>query len=298
MIKRLPLMAALALVLITATAIVLARRSNNVAIDPNIGRSEGYSLDFVSGSAYPVDKSVDLQFQIRDQANKLFKNFETDDDYLAQVIVIRKDRTNFQQLHPTFNEASGTFTINSLKFPTDGTYRVFAVFTPKSASSDPVGTRYAATPYEDVAVGNNGTTSNQHLTFEKFADSANGYTTRIVFAPDVNPGPTPNTFTSGQLSKLTIAVDKNGEPDKTLDSYKGSVGRLAAIGPNLELVSVNSQPLQAKDQSGVISFGLEFPTPGLYQLFLQTKSNRAYTTTQLAVSVSPTQPTSNNPKAE
>ena len=240
----------------------------------------------LSGERYVSNQPTMLKFALVDQQGKLFKDFDTNDDYRVQLIVIRKDRTNFQHVHPILNEADGTFTMRNFQFPVDGSYRVYAVFLPREATKGVASKKLTVAPFHDVNVGNASVSAAQPDT-EKLEDTASGFTTRLVFLPDDSTGTGSANFVAGVLNPVTISISRGGVAYESLEAYKSSLGRLAAIGPNLELVAVNANPTDATHQTGIILFTIKFPSPGIYKLFLQTNAGGTFTTTGFTVNVKP-----------
>src|SRR5436309_2134371 len=53
----------------------------------------------------------------------------------VHLIVVRKDLTGFQHVHPVFDSSSGTITMTGLQFPAAGEYRLFVDLTPAGAKN-------------------------------------------------------------------------------------------------------------------------------------------------------------------
>lgn len=286
----------LALILLASLLVLALWARSNKKPHTTVQAPTSFSLDILSGKHFAVNRPTSLRFAVRDQQGKLFKDFDTDDDYRVQLIVIRKDRTNFQHLHPSFNEAKGTFTMDNFQFSTDGSYRIFAVFSLKDTVRNASGESTTLTPFQDVSVGNSTAAAAQSDT-EKLEDTVNGFTTRLVFLSDDSPEPQSTSFFTGVSNPITVSIDKDGAPYTSLEGYKGSLGRLAAIGPNLELVAVNAESIDIAHQTGLIPFTVSFPSSGAYKLFLQTKADGTFTTTEFTVSVKPVPAQSKNIKS-
>ena len=282
--KRLSLWIVLALILVTV--LTLGQATPNKKTQTSVQSLSELQLTMLSGEHYVPSQPTILKFAIVDQHGKTFTDFDTNDDYRVQLIVIRKDRTNFQHVHPIFNEADGTFTMNNFKFPADGSYRVYAVFSPREAAKGVASEKLTIAPFHDVSVGDASVNAAQPDT-EKLEDTADGFTTRLIFPPEDSSGAGSANFVAGAISIINISVSRGGAAYKNLEAYKSSLGRLAAIGPNLELAVVNADPTDTTRQTGAIPFTIKFPSPGIYKLFLQTNAGGTFTTTEFSVDVKP-----------
>ncbi len=258
-------------------------------INPN---DNSYSVQLLSGSTYASGKPYDLRFVIHDQNGQVFKAFDISNQYVLMLTVIRKDLSNFQHIHPIYDDKSGAFTVPGFQFPVDGVYRLFAQFTAANAKTSD-GTKSQSTPHIDVQVGNENRNLQPQDATDKFTSSSNGFDTSIFSSSDGDSIGAPlKTFTAVDVSSIPINIDKNGTAYRGLQSYRGSLGRIFAISQNLELVSANSVPETSSEQSGLLVFNLAFPTAGRYKLFMQIQSDYHVSTFDYSVTVKPV-PTSN-----
>ena len=246
-----------------------------------------YSLNLTSGKSYEVNQPTELSFSIQNQDGRLQKDFDVVHEKKMHLIVVRKDRTNFQHVHPTLEQGSGKFTLESFRFPADGDYRVFADFTPSDAQKDQLGMKLPATPYQDVQVGDKSKYSPQPLNENKLASNEGGFETSIFFPPDHNSDAPAAVYYTGQDNNIVISVNKNGQPYKNLQKYLGALGHMVVLGEDLEFIHAHPQTVDEKSQGGVIIFNVYFTEPGRYKLFLQTQAEDQVTTNDFAVSVMP-----------
>lgn len=242
-----------------------------------------------SGETYPVTKPTELMFDIKDRDNKVVKNFDIVHEKKLHLIVVRRDRTNFQHVHPTLDDRTGQFAITDFQFPTDGDYRVFADFTPSDAQKGANGIKEAVTPYQDIKVGDISKYVPQPIGGDKLASSANGFDTDIFFAPgDDSPGGKPMTdFYAGQESTVSIEVSRSGQPYKNLQTYLGALGHMVVLGPQLEFIHAHPQTSDIQNQSGLVTFAVNFPEAGQYKLYLQTQANNQVNTTDFTLTAKP-----------
>lgn len=258
-----------------------------------------YSLNLMSGKSYLAAKPVIMRFAVLDQNGKVLKDFDTVHEKKLHLIVVRKDRTNFQHVHPKLDQNNGMFMIEPFTFPGDGDYRVFADFTASSAQKDDMGIKLASTPYQDVKVGDLSKYTPLTVGEDKLQSSANGFDTSIFFPPsDDSPGITSKNFTSGVSNAIVISINKDGQAYKNLQPYLGALGHMVVLGPKLEFIHGHPSTEVTTDQFGLVTFSVTFPDPGQYKLFLQTQANDQVNTTDYTVTAKPgtstTKPSNNS----
>lgn len=247
-----------------------------------------YSLNLMSGKSYMAAKPQMLHFAIQDQDGKTLKDFDTVHEKKMHLIVVRKDRTNFQHVHPTLDESTGMFMIEPFTFPTDGEYRVFADFTASSAQKDEMGMKLPATPYQDVQVGDLGKYTPQPLGDDRLTSSANGIDTKLSVSQSHDSPSVPGAPIYPEImSTIVVLIDKNGQAYKGLQTYLGSLGHMVVLGPNLEFVHAHAGGEDVVKQTGAIAFSVTFPKDGQYKLYLQTQDNNQVNTTDYVKTISP-----------
>jgi hypothetical protein len=164
------------------------------------------------------------------------------------LIVVRRDMTGFQHLHPTQN-ADGTWT-TPLRLDEAGSYRVFADF---SHDDEP---RTLAT---DLRV--DGAADLQALPAPATeARTADGYDVRLT-ASAAHPG---------DEADLRFEITRDGRPVHT-EPYLGAGGHLVALREG-DLAFLHVHPNEHGEDEG-IGFEATFPTEGRYRLFLQFKAD-------------------------
>lgn len=254
-----------------------------------------YTLNLISGKSYLAAKPEMMQFAIQDQNGKILKDFDTVHEKKLHLIVVRKDRSYFQHVHPTLDEKTGMFMIEPFTFPTDGEYRVYADFTPLGAQMDAMGIKLAATPYQDVKVGDLSKYTGQLLGSDKFTSDAGGLQTKLSLL-DGGDGPSTG-YISGVELPLAIDVNKDGAAFKNLETYLGALGHMVILGPNLEFVHAHPSTTDTANQTGLILFNALMPVAGQYKLYLQTQVGGQVNTTDYTVTINPkpqTSTTNNN----
>ena len=228
----------------------------------------GYRFDLVSGQA-AAGAPENFRFRILDPDGAPVTVFTPTHDRLLHLIVVRRDLTGFQHVHPEMS-ADGTWRI-PLTFPTAGDYRAFADFAPEGRSD-------AITLGADVAVA--GVYTPAALPTPSRTATADGYTVRLD--GDLVPGRT---------NGLTLTVSKAGRPVTDLQPYLAAYGHLVAL-RNGDLaylhVHPDGQPGDGRTRPGPgIEFMVEVPSSGSYRLFFEFQHGGVVRTTEFTVPTGP-----------
>ncbi|HEV7753346.1 MAG TPA: hypothetical protein VGO71_17485 [Baekduia sp.] len=189
----------------------------------------------------------DYTFRIVDAHGAGVRDFALEHGKRLHLIVVRRDLTGYQHLHPALR-ADGTWTV-PLRLTAPGSYRVFADFTPAGGAKTTLGTdvlvdgdaRYAALPAPAA-----------HAT-------ADGYDVAISGTP-----------AAGRMGKLAFTVTRGGVPVTDLQPYLEARGHLVALRAG-DLAYLHVHPEDEATPGDRISFMTELPTAGRYRLFLQFK---------------------------
>jgi hypothetical protein len=189
-----------------------------------------------------------LRFRILGPGDTPVTAFDIDQDKRLHFIVVRRDGSGFQHLHPEMSP-DGTWTTN-LVVPSAGSYRVFADMKPVGAPKTILGADIqAGGPYQPV----------EHNPAR--VSTVDGYEVRLD-----------GELTPGAKFLVTATVTKNGHPVGDLQPYLGAYGHLVALrATDLGYVHVHPQgaPGDGITAPGPrVLFALEVPTAGRYRLFL------------------------------
>jgi hypothetical protein len=158
------------------------------------------------------------------------------------LIVVRRDLTGFQHLHPR-QGADGVWA-TALRLDRAGSYRVFADF-----SHDGEATTLASDLRVDGAA-----------TLEPLPAPA----TRAVTAGGYEVHLDESTVHAGRETGIHFTVLRNGKPVR-VEPYLGANGHLVALREG-DLAFLHVHP-----KDGTTEFESTFPTVGRYRLFLQFK---------------------------
>lgn len=199
-----------------------------------------FTLDLATRTSAPGHRT-ELEFRIRDERGQTLQDFDVEHTKRMHVIVVRRDLTDFQHVHPV-QRADGSWAV-PLTVHEAGSYRVFADFavdgTPHTLADD---------------VQADGRFVGRALPAPTAETSTDGFTVRLL------EGPT----RAGEESALRFEVTRDGERVRVQD-YLGAKGHLVALREG-DLAFLHVHP-----DEGSLTFDSTFPSAGHYRLFLQFK---------------------------
>ena len=203
---------------------------------------DGYRLIVNRPRLASGEPQARFEFRIEDASGQPVRQFELAHEKRMHFIVVRRDLTSFQHLHPTMRP-DGTWAAR-VDLSRGGVYRVFADFTREGAQR---------TLGADVHVGG-------------------------PYRPEVLPRPQPIARTEGGLAvSLDTEAAQAGEPGRVefevrqdgkvvndrLQPYLGARGHLVALREG-DLAYLHTHP-----EGEELAFGAEYPSAGSYRLFVQ-----------------------------
>lgn len=212
--------------------------------------------------------SEPLRFRIVDREGTPLRRFDLLHTKRMHVIVVRRDLTGFQHLHPRLG-ADGTWAV-PLHLDAPGIYRVFADFGHEGE---------AATLATDLFV-DGGAEFEPLPAPQPVAGSDGGYSVRLISAP----------IRAGREAQLRFDISRDGRP-VTVEPYLGAAGHLVALRQG-DLAFLHVHPSEHGESeghgghgAGPVAFAATFPTAGGYRLFLQFKINRRVETVAFTTEV-------------
>ena len=182
-----------------------------------------------------------LAFRVLDERGRPVRDYDVEHERRMHLIVVRRDMTGFQHLHPELR-ADGTW-VAGVTLGDAGSYRVFADF-----SHDGVATTLAG----DLRVDGRATLRDLP---EPAGEAAAGDGYAVALAA--------GAVRAGREAELRFTVTRNGEPVET-EPYLGAGGHLVALREG-DLAFLHVHPTEG------LGFMATFPSPGRYRLFLQFK---------------------------
>jgi hypothetical protein len=196
---------------------------------------KGLTLELARRSA-PRGKPFELAFRIADRGGRTVRDFDVEHTKRMHFIVVRRDMTGFQHLHPTENP-DGTWSV-PVTLPDAGSYRVFADFNHDGES---------LTLGSDLAVDGN----------SEYGD----------LPPQRTETRTPDGYevaVEGE-SELAFTVTRYGEAVE-VEPYLGAGGHLVALRSG-DLAYAHVHPVEDAGEPATVVFDATLPSAGRYGLF-------------------------------
>ena len=189
-----------------------------------------------------VMESGRLVFRIVDDGGETVRTFDVEHDRRMHLIVVRRDLSGFQHLHPE-QTADGGWEV-PLRLAEAGSYRLFADFSSDEEAHTlgidlNVDGAFAARPLPHVATT---------------AVTDGGYEVRLAGAGD----------------EVRFTVYRDGARVRDIEPYLGARGHLVALREG-DLAFLHVHPESRAAVGSDIRFAVEYPSEGVYRLFLQFK---------------------------
>ncbi|PWU44049.1 hypothetical protein DLJ46_28085 [Micromonospora globispora] len=222
----------------------------------------GYTLT-PSAVEFPVGRAGELRFQIRDQQRRAVTRFAVVHDRPMHLIVVRRDLTGYQHLHPTM-AADGTWSV-PLTLAQPGVWRAYADFTVVADDG-----RQTATIL-GVDLTAPGGYAPRPLPAPATATTVDGFTVSYAGSPK-----------AGESVPLRFQVRADGAA-APLEPYLGAHGHLVALREG-DLGYLHVHPQTGRDGDAV-TFWLTAPGPGGYRMFLDFQVGGVVRTAAFTVTV-------------
>jgi hypothetical protein len=229
----------------------------------------GYTLTPTDPTLTP-GTTEDFTFQIIGPNGAPVTAFDVEHDKRMHLIVVRRDTTGFQHVHPEM-DPDGTWRV-PLTVPEGGSYRAFADFVPTGGSGLTLGVDLAAP----------GTFSPARHAPVRTAQ-VDGYTVELT-----------GELVAGQASPVALAISRDGRHVTDLEPYLGAYGHLVALREgDLAYLHVHpdGSPGDGRTVPGPqIEFMAEVPSAGSYRLFLDFQHGGVVRTAEFTVPTGATVP--------
>jgi len=223
----------------------------------------GYTLA-LAGDTAPAGSAVPLSFTVLGPDGAPVTDYERSHDKDLHLIVVRRDLTGFQHVHPQ-RSADGTWSTSLSLAP--GDWRVFADFTP-------AGQDEGVTLGADLAVS--GAYAPQPLPEPVATARLGEYSVALS-----------GRLVPGKDAKLDLTVSRNGRPVADLEPYLAAYGHLVALRDgDLAYLHVHPEgsPGDGRTEPGpTITFHTSVPSPGAYRLFLDFRHDGVVRTAAFTV---------------
>jgi hypothetical protein len=217
--------------------------------------SDGLTL-VPAATTYPAARTRTMSFTIRGAGGAPITTYAIVHDKPLHLVVIRRDLSGFQHLHPTM-VPDGTWSV-ALALAAPGSYRAIADFT-AIVGGRPVATTLGT----DLTVG--GSYAPIALAAPVRQVTTGGFT--------ISYGGMPRT---GSIQPILVTVTGPGGRPAALEPYLGTYGHLVVLRQgDVGYVHVHPEP---KLVDGKVKFWLTAPGPGTYRMFFDFKvADRVHT---------------------
>lgn len=223
----------------------------------------GYTLTPLTGD-FTVGRAGELRFQVRDAQRRAVTRFAVVHDKPMHLIVVRRDLSGYQHLHPTM-AADGTWSV-PLTLPRAGVWRAYADFT--AVADD--GRQVPVTLGTDLVAP--GGYDPRPLLAPATSATVDGFTVAVEGTPQ-----------AGSTVPLTFRITAAGGSTPVLERYLGAYGHLVALREgDLGYLHVHPEPELV---DGAVRFWLTTPGPGRYRLYLDFQVAGEVRTAEFTVTV-------------
>lgn len=211
--------------------------------------TDGYTL-MPESTALAAGEPQTFRFTINGPDGHAVTDFEPQHERELHLIIVPRDLSDFQHLHPTRAE-DGTWS-TKIKLPRAGTYRAYADFKP---------TEHEAGLTLGVDVTATGDYRPRQLPAPRTVAEVDDYTVEMSGSP-----------TAGEETDLTFDVRHRGRPVDDLEPHLGAFGHLVTLRQG-DLAYLHTHPHEdAKpgEQGGPgVPFTAEFATVGTYRVYFE-----------------------------
>jgi hypothetical protein len=220
----------------------------------------GLSLDPAS-AARVAGRPAPFAFRILDSAGAPVRDFDEVHERRMHLIIVRRDLTGFQHLHPD-QRADGSWEL-PLRLAAPGSYRFFADFSTGGEGAVLAGDLHVPGGFEPVALP--------------------------APAPQAAAGPYrvslgPVHAQAGERVRLAFAVRRDGRPAE-LAPYLGAGGHLVILREG-DIAYLHTHPEEhGAAAPGTVSFETAFPSAGRYRAFLQFRAGGSVRTAAFTIEV-------------
>lgn len=197
-------------------------------------------------TSLPQGRATELRFRILGPDGAAVTDFGVEHERRMHLILVRRDLTGYQHLHPT-RDAAGRWTVR-LRLPEGGVYRAYAGFTTGGSAMTLATDLFAGGAFRPVP-----------LPGPSRVDTTDGYRTELSVTGAV----------AGEAADLVYRLDRDGRRLDGVEPYLGADGHLVALREG-DLAFLHVHP-EESDAAGTIRFGAALPSAGRYRLFLQFK---------------------------
>ena len=217
--------------------------------------ADGYQFA-VTDTTLIAGEATPFSFSVVDEDGPV-RQFDEEGGVRMHLIVVRRDLTGYQHLHPTLEDDGRWQT--ELTLPDAGVYRAYADFERNGKKTVLASDLFVAGQFAPATLPMPATTV-----------EVDGYVVEFDGHAE-----------AGTETTITYRVTRDGEP-VDVEPYLGAAGHLVALREG-DLAYLHVHPLA--ERLGEIRFAAMFPTAAQYRLFLQFKDAGRVQTAALTLNV-------------
>lgn len=194
-------------------------------------------------------------------------NFDVNHEKLLHLIVVSKDFSYFNHIHPEY-KGDGVFEIKN-EFPSGGEYRMVADFKPTNGSyiSKMAWVTVEGDEAQQIAV----------TVDENLEKTVAGMTVELSIEPALAAG-------EERTMKFTLTDEDTRQPISDLEPYLGSIGHVVVLSKDGERY-LHVHALEGQGSGPEAIFETEFPKSGVYKIWGQFQRNGEVVTVPFVVEV-------------
>ncbi|MEH7502624.1 hypothetical protein V7152_11505 [Neobacillus drentensis] len=229
-------------------------------------KEDNTTVEFSFKGEHEGGKQIPLNIQVNNKKGQPIKDFEVEHEKLMHLIVVSKDLSHFDHIHPDY-KGNGLFTVTP-NFPSGGEYKLYADFVPIGASKT---VKSELVTIEGNKAKNTPLTEDEELT--KVVDGK-----EVTLKLD-------HLMTGMDLTMtFTIKDAKTKQPINNLQQYLGAVGHVVAISGDTESY-LHVHPMEEKATGPNAKFMTSFPKSGLYKIWGQFQQDGKVFTIPFTINV-------------
>jgi hypothetical protein len=217
----------------------------------------GYSL-VPQVTTLPLAETTAFAFTVTGSDGRPVTAFDVQHEQPLHMVVVRRDATAFQHLHPTLGPDGVWRT--PLALPAAGVYRVYADFVPTGGPALTLGT--------DLFVP--GDFAPESVVASRVG-RVDDYEVRLD-----------GELMPGGAARLVATVIRNGLPVADLEPYLGAYGHLVALRQS-DLAYLHVHPAEGAAAGPGIAFDADVASAGTYRLFLDFRHGGAVRTVDFTI---------------
>ncbi|GIP38357.1 hypothetical protein J31TS4_16370 [Paenibacillus sp. J31TS4] len=245
------------------------KHSHSASTSAEPGDPSAYQAAWTVGEE-GADHVRPITIQIADKAGKPVEKFDINHEKKLHLIVVSKDLTYFEHLHPDY-QGGGRFE-GQCTFPAGGEYKLFADFVPSRQAQTTLseGVTLPGAPLANAS---------KKLAADTSFTKTDG-TARVTLSID--------RLQAGAMTMLNFGFrDKDsGKPITDLQPYLGAVGHVVVLSEDTEQY-LHSHPADEKAKGPDAMFHVTFPKPGLYKIWGQFQRKGEMIIVSYVVEVTP-----------